>query len=305
MRSATSPPNPLLLWREMVRPTEWSTCFAREAPLEVEIGFGNGDYLLRSARERPEHNFVGIEIPWPQIKRALSKLEKRELENVRLLQVDARTALERMFRSRSAHRFVSLFPCPWPKKRHARHRLFSKAFLRLANSRLVDGGELLIVTDSTPFADWILDQAEGSGFAAARTIVAPRYGTKYEHKWQGKGQTDFHELHLRKEEHVEVSVKEDRPVRARTIARFDADTFEPPNSHSTELHVQSKELLYDPQRGKAMLQVVVAEENLEQNFWIEIARRDDGWRIQPARGCGFIPTAGVQEALDLVRDAAM
>ena len=49
--------------------------------------------------------------------------------------------------------------------------------------------------------------------------------------------------------------------------------------------------------------VVVAEENLTQNFWIEIGQRRQRWYIRPAKGCGVVPTPGVQRALDLVHEA--
>jgi hypothetical protein len=50
--------------------------------------------------------------------------------------------------------------------------------------------------------------------------------------------------------------------------------------------------------------IVVGKDNLIQNFWIEIAKAEKHWHIRPAKGCGIIPTAGVQRALDLVWDAA-
>jgi hypothetical protein len=44
-------------------------------------------------------------------------------------------------------------------------------------------------------------------------------------------------------------------------------------------------------------------ENRRQAFWIEIAYGTRHWYIRPARGGVGLPTAGVQRALDLVRDA--
>jgi hypothetical protein len=53
-----------------------------------------------------------------------------------------------------------------------------------------------------------------------------------------------------------------------------------------------------------MVWVFVAEEGLTQDFWIEIVHTGTAWAIRPARGCGIVPTVGVQCALDLVRDTA-
>jgi len=68
--------------------------------------------------------------------------------------------------------------------------------------------------------------------------------------------------------------------------------------------VEFKETLYDPIQQKGMIRAVVEEDNLTQDFWIEILKREKGWHIRPAKGCGMIPTLGVQCALDLVHDAA-
>ena len=146
---------PLVLWRQAKRPTDWQRRFGRKATLEVEIGFGNGEFLVRRAQAHPECDFLGIELEWPSTHRALRKIAQANLPNVRLIQADARHAFERLLLPRSLHRAYALFPSPWPKERNARYRLFSHAFLKLLNSRLETGGETQIVTDHRPYLDWI------------------------------------------------------------------------------------------------------------------------------------------------------
>ena len=43
-------------------PLEWESVFGRMAPLALEIGCGNGEFLVDWAQSRPDWNFVGIEI---------------------------------------------------------------------------------------------------------------------------------------------------------------------------------------------------------------------------------------------------
>ena len=62
--------------------------------------------------------------------------------------------------------------------------------------------------------------------------------------------------------------------------------------------------VYDPKRQKVMVRSVIGEDNLLQDFWIEITWRESVWHIRPAKGCGIVPTAGIQRALDLVHGAA-
>jgi tRNA (guanine-N7-)-methyltransferase len=294
---------PFILWKREERPVEWQRVFGRAAGLEAEIGFGLGDFLTRRAREHPEKDIVGIEVNWVLVRRALRKIAIAGVKNARVLRADARVCFERVFPEKSLGRAWSLFPCPWPKKRHVKHRLFTHDFLKIINSRLIDDGELLIVTDDQPFFEWIQTQVSGTGFEARAQCIPPRFLTKYERKWQGLGQQRFFELRLVKRRHMEIGVKEEAALITHRIDHFDPKDFRPLNVKG-EIMVDFREFLFDPEQRKGMIRSVVAEDNLLQNFWIEIIELEDGWHIRPAKGCSIIPTAGVQRALDLVRRAS-
>lgn len=294
--------DPFVHWTREERPLDWSRHFGRTSELEVEIGFGLGDFLVRRGRERPDKDLIGIETTWTLVRRALRKVALAELSNVKVLQADARVALERVFRERSISRVYSLFPCPWPKRRHVKHRLFSERFMQILNSRLADGGEILLVTDHRPYLEWILSQLAGTGLGARLCTVPPKFKTKYERKWQGLGQHRFYEARLTKERHLPIPVKEDLPLRIHYVDHFDPRAFSP-RSYRGETTVEFKEVLYDRERRKAMVRWAAAEGNLFQDFWIEITEEEKGWRIRPAKGCGMVPTSGAQRALDLTRAA--
>jgi len=294
---------PLLLWQHVERPVDWTQRFGRQAPLVVEIGFGNGEFLVREAQAHPEYNFIGIEPEWASVQRGLRRIAQAALPHVRLLLADARVACERLLAPQTVQRVYVLFPCPWPKERHSKHRLLSQAFLTLLNSRLVPDGEVQMVTDHEPYLQWVLTQLPGTGFGARWTTSVPRFSTKYERKWCATGQQEFYDLRLQKTTHVARPLIEDVTLQAHRIAHFNATHFAPGTLHGA-ITVTCKEFLYDPRRQKGMVWVFVAEEGLTQDFWIEIARSGAAWAIRPARGCGIVPTAGVQCALDFVRDAA-
>jgi tRNA (guanine-N7-)-methyltransferase len=224
---------------------------------------------------------------------------------VRLLLADARVALERLFAPHSLHRVGCLFPCPWPKERHVKHRLFSHAFLRLLNSRLWVTGEVQIVTDHAAYAQWIVDEAVDTGFTTSCHQVAPQFSTKYERKWHAQGQEQFYELRLQQGPAPDMPVViKDVPVQTHRLPSFHPERFRPAGVRG-DIAIEFKDFLFDPQQQRGMVWVFVTEETLRQNFWIEIAHGDARWYIRPARGCVVVPTAGVQRALDLVRDAAL
>jgi tRNA (guanine-N7-)-methyltransferase len=294
---------PFIAWQQLSRPVNWAGIFGRSARLEIEIGFGNGEFLAQRAQAHPQTNFVGLELEWVSVQRALRRLNQAGISNVRLLQIDARIALERLVQPQSVAHIYTLFPCPWPKERHVKHRLFGHAFLQLLNSRLQPGGSAHLVTDHHPYMEWILEQTTGTGFDVQCAPIPPTYRTKYEQKWLDKGQEEFYDVKLYKQQDQPIPLIEDISLQTHRLDHFDPEAF--PLVHERgPISVECKEFLFDPKRQRGMVWVFAIEESLTQNFWIEIVYYNRLWHIRPARGCSVIPTMSVQRALDMVRDAA-
>ncbi len=178
---------PFLNHGDLSRPTDWPAIFGNSHPLEVEIGFGNGEYLERLSRECPEVNFVAFEQYCERIHRTLRKLSRVAQDNVRLLRLDARAGFERYFSPQTISRVHCLYPPPWPKKSDAKHRLFTEDFLKVVNSRLVQGGVLKIVTDHYPYIAWTQEHVKDTGFAVEFKKIPASYATKFEKKWVEAG----------------------------------------------------------------------------------------------------------------------
>ena len=284
---------------DISRPIAWSQQFNSPRPLDVEIGCGNGELLVRMAQAAPQRNFIGIEQSWERVQKTLARTTQEALNNIRVLMVDARVALERLFEPKSIENIYSIFPCPWPKKSHVKHRLFSNNFLRLANSRLILQGHLKIVTDHEPFVNWILEQIDQTGFHVQNKTIEPQYNTKYERKWIEQGQQQFFELDLRKHKHIDIPVKEDVALKTYSVSQFNPDGFcleEQPGA----ITIVQKDFLFDDKRKIGMLRLVVAEEALTQHLWITIVWNKGTWLILPAQGHKFIPSNGIAQALRLV-----
>ncbi|OGX36307.1 MAG: hypothetical protein A3D87_07150 [Omnitrophica WOR_2 bacterium RIFCSPHIGHO2_02_FULL_50_17] len=302
---------PIIPCHQIQRPISWQEQFGRQAPLDVEVGFGLGEFLIRSARENPQRDYVGIEQNWERICKALESIAKikgtagpRALSNIRILKVDARLAFERLFHPESIEKVYCLFPCPWPKKAHVRHRLFSADFLRLLNSRLKPRGEVKILTDFLAFVQWIEGQIPDTGFQIRRETVKPRYDTKFERKWRREGQEEFSELTLMKERHSAVPLKEDVPLKAYEVKDFHPSRFRLKNQ-TGDISVIFKDMIFDSAQKRAMIHVVVAEQTLTQHFWIVVFEKERGWRICGADGQNLLPTEGLARALELVYEAAV
>jgi tRNA (guanine-N7-)-methyltransferase len=172
------------------------TVFERQAPLVVEIGFGNGQALAWMAANEPDKNFVGIEVHEPGVGRLLRSVEEAGLDNVRVCMRDAVEVLREQGLPASLGEVRIYFPDPWPKKRHHKRRLIQPPFLELLATRLVPGGRLHLATDWAPYAEWMVEALsavpaftlEGNPFVE-RPAWRPR--THFEQRGQRKGHEIF------------------------------------------------------------------------------------------------------------------
>ncbi len=302
MRATYRSLRPLILWKETARPLDWANLFGRQSAVELEIGFGNGDYLVRRAKSYPERDFVGIEMEWAGVQRALRRANKEGVQNLRLILGDAKPILRWAIAPESLHRIYSLFPCPWPKTHHHKYRLFDQKCLQLLNSRLVDGGEFYLLTDHADYFGWVLSHLTDTGFRVEARTVPPSVGTKYERKWQEGGQTRFYELVAQKVAHCPIPLPEEEPMETYRVAEIDPSRIQLPDTDDLPL-VKFKETRFDPERKIWMTRVIVVEDDFTQHFWIEAVHTGRDWHIRPMQGCGIVPTVGVQRALDLVYQA--
>ncbi|HSR68507.1 MAG TPA: tRNA (guanosine(46)-N7)-methyltransferase TrmB [Acidobacteriota bacterium] len=290
-------------WKELPRPLDWTALFRREAPLEVEIGFGNGEYLCEIAADAPERNFVGLELKAFRLKKALRQLELRGLGNVRLVLADARVAFQRFFRQKSISRVHSLFSDPWPKAKHEKFRLFSRNFLELMNSRLREAGEAFIVTDQAAYSEWILEQAQDTGFDCLHRLTPPHYGTKFERKWrEERGQQRFHEIRLQKRCHIDRPLITDIELEIPPIQSFRPDSFSPGSARG-DIVVEFRRVKWDADRQQARLLAIAVDGPLVQNVGMTIARRGPEWSLELQSPQQVVPSPSVQRALDLAAAA--
>jgi len=137
--------------------------FGREAPLTVEIGFGNGDNLATLAAAHPERNYLGVEVHRPGVGRLLLQAEEQRLDNLRICAQDAVEVLERALAPASVDELIILFPDPWHKARHHKRRLIQGNFVEVAANRLGIGGRLLLATDWQPYAEHMVATLNACG----------------------------------------------------------------------------------------------------------------------------------------------
>jgi tRNA (guanine-N7-)-methyltransferase len=145
-----------LVDHEEIRELQPQELFGRKAPLWVEIGFGNGATLAALAADRPDHDFLGIEVHKPGVGHLLLAMQKQQLRNIRVASADAVAFVERRIADASVSRILILFPDPWPKQRQRKRRLLQPAFAHTLARKLAPGGVLHLATDWPEYARQML-----------------------------------------------------------------------------------------------------------------------------------------------------
>ena len=130
-------------------PLDLLAIFGREAPLQVDLGCGDGHLLCELARKHPQRNFLGIEKLAGRVAKVCRK--SADLENVRVLKVESSYAIRHLLPESSVETFYLLFPDPWPKRRHQRRRIVKLDFLDSIHRALEPGGVLRIATDQLDY----------------------------------------------------------------------------------------------------------------------------------------------------------
>ena len=128
--------------------------FGNNNPLNLEIGIGNGEFIAKYAAEKPDENWIGVEVFKKIFKLAAKRAAKIETNNIRIIQFDAALILRLMEDNSLSSVYVN-FPDPWPKKKHKRRRLLKPEFMQLIVSKLKPGGLMQIATDHDDYAEEI------------------------------------------------------------------------------------------------------------------------------------------------------
>lgn len=134
----------------------WQEIFGNANQVVCEIGSGKGRFLISSAGENPERNYLGIERAAKYHQLIRQRVERLGLTNVRLLNTDADHFVRTYVPPLSVHRYYILFPDPWPKKRHRKRRLVTEAFLDQLLPTLTPGGSIHYKTDYLDYFEQML-----------------------------------------------------------------------------------------------------------------------------------------------------
>ena len=184
---------------ELERYPDWSSIFKNKNPVYLEVGIGNGEFLEWIAQNNPDKNFVGVEVSRDYFKKAVNRILKARLKNVRLICTEGAKALCKYFSEESLSGLYLNFPDPWAKKKQSSRRLVNDFFPWLLQSRLKLEGTFVMVTDYEPYAIEVVENFEKCKAFAPLWKEGPLvyklenyYQTKYARKWLSLGKNLYY-----------------------------------------------------------------------------------------------------------------
>ncbi len=176
-------------------PSDWlnalplDALFERNAPVHLELGAGDGSFLLQYAQAHPEWNFLGVERLLGRLKKIDRKGRSAGLRNLRAMRVEAAYLVRHLIPVSSLDAVHIYFPDPWPKKKHHKNRLVQADFMKTLHRSLTPGGCLHMRTDNVPYFNHMLEVMEASeGFTPVEVPAELKsFTTDFERHWNSLG----------------------------------------------------------------------------------------------------------------------
>jgi tRNA (guanine-N7-)-methyltransferase len=138
-------------------------------PLIVEIGCHTGHTICDMAESHPEVLFVGVDITFKRVVETAERAKSRGLKNIYVVLANAH-GIDGLFQESEVTGFITFFPDPWKKKKHAHNRLYSEDFCSTIFAKLKSSGFLWLKTDQEPYFNNACEIAAKSGFQESSNI---------------------------------------------------------------------------------------------------------------------------------------
>jgi tRNA (guanine-N7-)-methyltransferase len=176
-------------FESVTKPLRLEDLFPTPQPAELEIGCGDGGFLLEWATRHPEKNFLGVERLLGRIRKLDKKGSRANLTNLRLLRFEARYLLQHLLPAAAFEAVYIYFPDPWPKDKHRRHRLIDEKFPELVRRILAPNGSVHLRTDDPEYFVQMQESfAPAKDFSSTETPKElAALTTEFERQWNEEG----------------------------------------------------------------------------------------------------------------------
>lgn len=174
---------------------EWAVKhFENKNPITLELACGKGEYTVALSEKDANTNFIGIDIKGARIHDGAKKCLEKNQMNAAFL----RTRIEllpKFFAKDEVNEMWIVFSDPFPKDRHAKHRLTSPFFLDVYRNFCKEDAIINVKTDSESLFDYTLEVLKEQKI---KPIVLERdlYKTGYKNELLTDIQTFYEKQHI-------------------------------------------------------------------------------------------------------------
>jgi tRNA (guanine-N7-)-methyltransferase len=133
------------------------------APLDLEIGTGNGLHFAHHAIQHPERGLLGVELKYKPLIQSIRRARRAGMSNARIARYNA-YLIHELFTPEEVDDVYIFFPDPWEKLRQHKHRLIQDQFLEQLFTIQRPGARLIFKTDSQDYFQWALQRFQRSRY---------------------------------------------------------------------------------------------------------------------------------------------
>ena len=183
------------------QPIAWEDpqIFGNHNPIHMEFCSGNGQWICEKAKKNPHINFVAVEKRFDRARKIWANLKRDNITNLLVVCSDDLIYAKHYVPLNSVSYFYINFPDPWPKLRHAKHRLMRPEFLKVCERIVTDHAMAMFTTDDTDYANLAVSTLLESSFWKPKHLPPylicdlPDFGDSYFcDLWKSKGKNIYH-----------------------------------------------------------------------------------------------------------------
>lgn len=175
------------VWRKLLNLTE-------DAPLDLEIGTGNGYFFADYTKRNPNRTLLGMELKFKPLIQSIKRARALGNTNGYMLRYHA-SLLDDVFAAQELDNVFIYFPDPWPKKRHHKNRLINLEFLLNLFEQQKSGSYLEFKTDHPGYYEWVMERLPKTPYQILRQTddlhksewANENFMTHFEKLWTSKG----------------------------------------------------------------------------------------------------------------------
>lgn len=164
--------------------------FDNDLPIIIEYCSGNGQWIGDRAQQNPNFNWIAVEKRFERARKIWLRVHRENIPNLFVVCGEG-LVFTRFYAPQAIEAYVN-FPDPWPKLRHAKHRLVRQDFLNEVAQIMTPGGQMICATDDSAY---LLEmESEFSNCPEWSQVFKgsewPNYGKSFfKNLWLQKGRT--------------------------------------------------------------------------------------------------------------------